>query len=70
LHLNYILDLILCRYKLPEDGTLVPKHVGVFTYNAMCLMVFLFYLVRSVGESIECNKMHGVSNIEYKKINL
>jgi hypothetical protein len=35
-YLKYILDLNLCCYKLPEDGTLVLKHVVVFTYNEVC----------------------------------
>jgi hypothetical protein len=70
-----MLDLILCCYKLPEDGTLVLKYVGVFTYNVMCLMfccvcVFFFwgggYLVHSVDEYIEYKKMHGMNNIGYK----
>jgi len=62
-----MLDLILCCYKHPEVGTLVPKHIGVFTYNAMCLMFCVFctrilLLLHSVGEYIECKQMHGMNN--------
>jgi len=36
---------------LPEDGTLVPKYVGIDTCYELCFMIyyFIFYLVCIVG---------------------
>jgi len=44
-HLKYVLDL---RYfvfnKLPEDGILMPKHVGVGTLHEVCFMTCLLHI--------------------------
>jgi hypothetical protein len=39
-----VLDLrLLVVDKLPEDGTLVPKHVGADTLREMYFMICLLY---------------------------
>jgi hypothetical protein len=41
LYLMYMLDLwSFVVIKLPEDGTTVPKHVGVGTWRELCFTVF------------------------------
>ena len=44
-HLKYVSVLRnFVVIKLPEDGTLVPKHVGAGTYDELCFMIrVLFY---------------------------
>jgi hypothetical protein len=32
--------VILCFRRLPEDGTPVPKNVGVGTYHELCFILF------------------------------
>jgi hypothetical protein len=46
----YMLDLrMFVVIKLPEDGTLVPKHVGAGTYDELRLMIcVLFYFTLRV----------------------
>jgi hypothetical protein len=36
--------VILCVYKLPQDGTPVPKHVGIGTYYELlsAFVVFIY----------------------------
>ena len=39
--------MILCVPRLPEDGTPVPKHVGVGTCHKLCFMIcILLYFVK------------------------
>ena len=35
--------------RLPEDGTLVPKHVGVGTYHELCFIIcILLYCIECI----------------------
>jgi len=46
-----MLDLwIFVVIKLPDDGTLVSKHIGFGTYDELCCIVcfIVFYLVQNV----------------------
>jgi hypothetical protein len=37
---------MICDSRLPEDGTPVPKHVGVGTYPELCFVLsFVFYYI-------------------------
>ena len=39
--LNYVLDLrSFVIDKFPDNGTLVPKHVGVATWYEVCFVIF------------------------------
>jgi len=41
--------VILCVHRLPEDDTLVPKHVGVGTYHDLCFVIcILLYFIKCV----------------------
>jgi len=35
--------VILCVHRLPENGTLVPTHVGFGTYHELCCMICVFF---------------------------
>jgi len=37
--------MILCFQKLPDDGTLLPKHVGVGTQYEVGFMMFYYILI-------------------------
>jgi len=42
--------VILRAHRLPEDSTLVPKHVGVGTYHELCFVIcILFYFIKCVS---------------------
>jgi hypothetical protein len=44
--MNWSVGLVcFCFSRLPEDGTPVPKHVGVDTLNFMLLFVFYSILL-------------------------
>jgi hypothetical protein len=52
--------VILCVRRLPEDGTPVPKHVGVIVIMN-CVLWFVFrcnVLSAFVGHCTEYTKMH------------
>jgi len=37
---------MICDIRLSEDGTPVPKHVGVGTYHELCFVLsFVFYYI-------------------------
>ena len=39
--------MILCFHRLPADGTLVQKHVGVGTYHELCFVIYiLLYFIK------------------------
>jgi hypothetical protein len=60
----------LCVRRLPEDGSPVPKHVGVILIASRVLW-FVFYCIivrESVGQYTEYTTMHDMSNIKYKTI--
>jgi len=41
--------MIICVHRLPEDDTLVPKHVGVGTYHELCCVIcILLYFIKCV----------------------
>ena len=41
--------VFLCFSRFPEDGTLVPKHVGVDTYHELHFMIcILLYFIESI----------------------
>jgi hypothetical protein len=45
-NLKYVLDLWTSVVtKLPKDGTLVPKHVGASTYDALCFMIRVLFIL-------------------------
>ena len=50
--LKYVLELrTSVADKLPDDGTLLPKHVGVDTWYLVCFVIrfIVFLLVHFVG---------------------
>lgn len=58
--------MILCIRRLPEDCTLVPKHVELILIMN-CVIGFVFYytlLSAFVGQYTEHTKMQGMSNIK------
>jgi len=51
---------VLCSRTLPDDGSPVPKHVGVLTLFMNCILLSAF-----VGLCCDCKNMRGASNIKY-----
>ena len=50
---NYMLKwsvrlVILCVHRLPEDGTLMSKRVGVGTYHELCFVIAFFFVFYQV----------------------
>jgi hypothetical protein len=42
--------VFLCFSKLPEDGTLVLKHIGVNTVHELCFVIcILLYFIECIG---------------------
>lgn len=46
--------------QLPEDGTWMPKHIGVF----MCAM-YIVSLSALVRKCNDCRNVNGISNIQF-----
>jgi hypothetical protein len=65
--INTSSGLILCARRLPEDGTLAFKHVGVI-YIKNCVSLYVFYCIllsAIFGQYIEDTKTRRVSNIKF-----
>jgi hypothetical protein len=52
-----VVGLYSFALQLPEDDTLVPKHVGVLIIVMNCILLSAF-----VGGYTDCKNMHGMSN--------
>jgi len=59
--------MILCIHRLPEDCSLVPKHVGlILLMNCVSWFIFYYILLSAfVGQYTEYKKMQGPSNIKF-----
>jgi hypothetical protein len=65
--LNYVLKyvlhhrvgtVVLCSRTLPDDGSSVPKYVGVLTLVMNCILLCAF-----VGWRCDCKNRHSASGI-------
>jgi hypothetical protein len=57
--------VILCVRRFPEDGTLVPKHVGFGIYRELCGIICSLWCVRLTTLPSSCDLVMKSGNLNF-----